>query len=86
MTGELPQDGEEIFWKLWKRFEESQVKDWIDRASYEDLLRRSRFGKLGDPIFQGERGEKFFRVMQEKKEALTHAQQVQASKNVGWDG
>lgn len=56
-------------------------KSWIDNASYEELLYRWRFANIGDPMFQGETGDYYSKVMQEKKQNVDH---VQASKNIGW--
>ncbi len=58
-----------------------QTKQWIDSASYELLLRKWRFATIGDPMFQGETGEYYAKVMQEKRKSEDH---VQASKNIGW--
>ena len=56
-------------------------KEWIDNASYEQLLEKWRFAPLGDPMFQGDTGVYFSTVMSEKKKNCNH---VQASKNIGW--
>lgn len=60
-------------------------KEWIDQASYEQLLNKWRFAAIGDESFQGESGEYYSKVMHEKKNALTHGDQVANSKRVGWD-
>lgn len=60
-------------------------KKWIDNATYNELLYRWRFGKTGDPIFQGDIGEYFSKIMREKRSLLNDAEQVQSSKRVGWD-
>ena len=57
-------------------------KIWIDKASYIELLTRWRFAKSGDPILQGESGEYFQKIMNEKRQLTDH---VRASKIVGWD-
>lgn len=62
-----------------------KTKEWIDGASYEDLLRRWRFSALGDSMFQGVTGKYYSDVMFKKKAALTPGEQVAASKSVGWD-
>ena len=64
--------------------EESQ-KAWIDNASYEDLLRRWRFGVDGDPMFRGEAGKYYGKVMAEKRKKVGDAGHAQASKNIGWN-
>ena len=60
-----------------------EQKKWIDGASYEDLLRRNRFAPVGDPIFQGECGDYFLKVMAERQ-AADPAGHVAASKQIGW--
>ena len=59
-----------------------RIKRWIDAATYQDLLRKWRFASVGDPMFQGEIGEYYSKVMAEKRKTADH---IQASKNVGWD-
>lgn len=60
-----------------------EQKDFIDKASYLTLLKRWRFGKVGDSIFQGEAGEHFGKVMAERRDA-DPAAAVRASKEIGW--
>jgi hypothetical protein len=59
-----------------------QIKNWIDGASYEQLLSKWRHAALGDTMFQGETGEYYSKVMFRKRDECDH---VAASKNVGWD-
>lgn len=59
-------------------------EDWIDQASYEELLRLNRFEPSGSPWFTGSVGKHFLRVMGEKK-AANPGDAVRASKSVGWD-
>ena len=60
-----------------------EQKKWIDDADYETLLRQWRFGKTGDPLFQGETGEYYKKVMAEKRDA-DPVGAVAASKSIGW--
>lgn len=60
-------------------------RKWIKNATYEQLLRKNRFGPLGDEMFIGKLGEYFGEIMAKKKAELTPKEQVQASKNIGWD-
>jgi len=60
-------------------------KEWIDGSSYETLLHRWRFSPPGDPIFQGELGAYYKKIMFEKRDALSPGEAVVASKNVGWE-
>ena len=65
-----------------------EQKEWIDRQGHLGhlgLLRRWRFGEVGDPIFrEGEAGEYYARAMREKR-ALTPDRGVRDSKQLGWD-
>jgi hypothetical protein len=58
------------------------LKKSIDESSYESLLSRWRFSKIGEPLFQGESGDYFQKVMLEKKELVDH---VAISKKIGWE-
>ena len=57
-------------------------KEWIDKASYKMLLGRWRFASIGDPMFIGDTGQYYKKVMSEKKKDANH---VQASKDLGWE-
>ena len=59
-------------------------REWIDKSSYEQLLRRWRFSPAGDAIFQGELGKYYTQVMARKRRE-TADNGVSASKRVGWD-
>jgi len=61
-----------------------EQKAWIDSASYETLLNKWRFAPIGDPMFQGEDGDYFAKVMYAKRDAEPDGG-VRASKNVGLD-
>lgn len=61
-----------------------QRKKWIDNATYEQLLSRWRFAPAGSPWFQGEIGEYYQKVMEEKRKEVGDAGHVQASKKIGW--
>jgi len=57
------------------------IKQWIDNATYEELLSKWRFAGIGDSMFQGETGKYYSKIMFEKRQQADH---VQASKNIGW--
>lgn len=61
----------------------SEIKQWIDSQDYLALLRRWRFGPIGDPIFQGESFEYYKKTMAQKKQE-TRDNGVSASKTIGW--
>lgn len=55
---------------------------WIDRASYEDLLRKWRFARPGDPFFLGDVGKHFEAVMARRRSEVLE-EHVRASKAIG---
>ena len=59
-----------------------EQKEWIDNASYEQLLRKWRFAAVGDPMFSGDTFEHYDLVMREKRSA-DPAGHVRASKAIG---
>ena len=58
----------------------------IDGMSYEDMMRRNRFAPAGDPLFVGECGDYFLKVMSKKREEVGPTAHTAASKRIGWDG
>jgi len=60
------------------------IKQLIDGMTYHEMLRAWRNAPAGDPLFQGETGQYFQKVMYEKKNALSPGEQVAVSKAVGW--
>ncbi len=62
-----------------------QQKQWIDNASYEDLLRKWRHTPIGDKMLQSDTGEYYQKVMAEKREKISDSVHTRASKNIGWD-
>ena len=62
-----------------------ETKKSIDSMDYEGMLSLWRFAKVGHPMFQGEIGKYFNKVMNEKRDALSDDERVQASKNIGWN-
>lgn len=56
-------------------------KVYIDNLTYEEMLRRWRFGAMGDSIFQGDSGKYWIKVMEEKRQRVDH---VKISKMLGW--
>lgn len=61
-------------------------KDWIDRASYTQLLARWRNAPSGDPMFEGDTGDYYAQVMSDKRKAVGPSAHTAASKQIGWDG
>lgn len=60
-------------------------QDWIDDASYEQLLRTWRQYPLNHPLFTGETGHYYAYIMNAKEMAIGFEGWLQASENVGWD-
>ena len=59
-------------------------KEWIDNASYESLLSHWRFAPVGDPMFQGDTGKYYAKVMAERRDADPD-KHVRSSKTIGWE-
>jgi len=60
---------------------ESQ-KRWIDQASYRQLLERWRYASVGDPMFQGDSGDYYAKVMAEQKCLVGQEEHVSISKSI----
>jgi len=63
----------------------TEMKAWIDKASYEQLLSRWRFAPVGSPFFTGEVGEYYTKKMAEKRSEVGDSEHVRTSKSIGWD-
>ena len=61
-----------------------EMKVWIDKASYEQLLSHWRFAPAGDPLFIGEIGDYYKEKMAEKRSNVGDEEAVRASKSIGW--
>ena len=59
-------------------------KEYIDNASYEELMKNWRFCQAGDPLFQGDTGYYYMEVMAKKKKELSDHERVSISKRIGW--
>jgi hypothetical protein len=59
-------------------------KQWIDNASYADLLSKWRFARLGDPYFQDECGAYYAKRMETKRMELSCEEQIAISKQLSW--
>ena len=62
-----------------------EQKQWIEDASFEQLLRHWRNAPSGDPIFEGEAGVYYRKTMASKRAEGGPGAAVAASKRVGWD-
>lgn len=58
-------------------------KEWIDNATYRQLLDRWRNASIGDSIFLNEAGTYYEQTM--KKKRISDEAHTQASKEIGWD-
>lgn len=61
------------------------LKKKIDAMSYEQLLRHNRFAPSGDPMFVGEVGEYYMKVMAEQRKIIGDAGHTTTSKLIGWE-
>lgn len=62
----------------------SEMKEWIDSTSYEELLRKWRFAPDGDEIFQDEIGVYYSEAMAKKKTEIGYEAAAIVSKRIGW--
>jgi len=62
-----------------------EMKNWIDKASYQELLSKWRFEPIGSLFFQGEVGDYYAKTMAEKRSEVGNDEHVRASKNIGWE-
>ena len=60
----------------------AEQKKWIDSADYESLLRLWRRATAGHPMFQGDTGQYYSKVMFAKRDAIGHDEAVRISKSV----
>lgn len=63
---------------------DNNTKEWIDGASYLDLLTRRRFSPSGDIIFQGKIGNYYKKAMDKRKKIIGQEECANISKLVGW--
>ena len=63
---------------------DDEMKQWIDNASYRELLSRWRFARSGNPFFQGEVGDYYAKVMRRKRAEVGDTEHTRASKAIGW--
>lgn len=59
--------------------------EWIDNATYDQLLSRWRFSPIGSPFFSGKVGVHFTEVMRKRETEVGDAEHTAASKRIGWD-
>lgn len=64
---------------------EERMLQWIEKASYEELLYKWRFSPAGDPFFIGKIGDFYQDRMNKLKIETPIEEQVSISKKVGWD-
>lgn len=62
----------------------SRMKEWIDNATYKELLSKWRFELAGSPWFQYEIGDYYVQVINKKRIEVGHEAAVRASKEIGW--
>ena len=61
-----------------------EIKNQIDNMDYESMLSLWRYAPVGHPMFQGEVGDYYAKVMREKGAKISESEKVAASKSVGW--
>jgi hypothetical protein len=63
---------------------DKKIKEWIDSASYEELLRKWRFALAGDKYFFGEAIVYYQQAMRQRKVEVGEAEHGRISKKLGW--
>lgn len=61
-----------------------EQKEWIDNASYEELLRKWRYSTFSDPLFHSETGTYFSEALAEYRKTMTTQEKVAISKRIGF--
>lgn len=61
-----------------------EQKEWIDNASYEELLRKWRYSTFSDPLFRSETGTYFSEALAEYRKTMTTQEKVAISKRIGF--
>lgn len=64
---------------------DAETKKRIDEMGYASMLRIWRYAPVGHPMFQGETGQYFIKVMKAKRAQVGPAEHTRASKAIGWD-
>ena len=59
---------------------------WIDQASYYELLMKWRREPACSPWFMGDVGKHYADVMRKRKSETPIQEQVNASEEIGWEG
>jgi hypothetical protein len=63
---------------------ETEMRNWIDTASYQELLEKWRFEPAGSPWFTEPLGSYYANAMQARRKLEGDAAHVAASKAIGW--
>ncbi len=64
---------------------EKEMKNWIDKANYQELLRKWRYKPTGSPWFSGDVGKYYAAAMDKKKAETPLGERVRASKAIDRD-
>ena len=57
-------------------------REWIDNASYEQLLQKCRYAPVGDTMFVGDTSSHFMATMARRKEEVGPTEAAATSKRV----
>ena len=63
---------------------QQEMLDWINEASYEELLRKWRFAPAGSEFFQGDIGKYYAKIMAERRKEIGNVEHARISKRLGW--
>ncbi len=57
---------------------------WIDAAGYEDLLRKWRFHAIGHPLFMGDTGRYYSKILGQRRIEVGTIEAAAISKRIGF--
>ena len=64
---------------------EQEMLEWIESASYAELLAKWRFEPVGSPWFSGPVADAYHAAMGQARDSLTDDERVAVSKGIGWE-
>ena len=61
---------------------DKEMKNWIDEATYKQLLSKWRFAPVGSSWFVGDIGQYYDEAMKRKRSEISDEERVSASKSI----
>jgi len=64
--------------------DKEQMIQWIDNATYVQLLSKWRFAPAGNQFFTGDVGDYYTNKLREKRSEISDSEHISISKSIGW--